>query len=305
MIDLSCFAKFLNDIDLICDEYDEDVYHYTSAESAKKILENGKLRFTDRNYLNDYSEGKYVLDLCLKYISSLSDNSLFNNKLKNELEKRKVETNRKQGFFIYQCSLSINGDSLCLWNYYSKDIGIKGYNIRFSTKKLENAIQPQSINASKKNRVYCGRVIYDKERQLEIVADILHQFDDFLAKQEDYEKDLQLIVEYAVDKIMAQGCFFKKNCFEVEEEYRILLNPYIDSNGKFLTIKNKREYCEKNGIFIPYVDIEFSSDCLKGITISPTLDFETTRRGIFDLIADKYPNINPSSIVKSEIPIRY
>ena len=59
MIDLSCFAKFLNDIDLICDEYDEDVYHYTSAESAKKILENGKLRFTDRNYLNDYSEGKF------------------------------------------------------------------------------------------------------------------------------------------------------------------------------------------------------------------------------------------------------
>ena len=44
---------------------DWPIYHYTSPSGVNGIITDHTLRFTDRNYLNDYSEGRYVLDLCL------------------------------------------------------------------------------------------------------------------------------------------------------------------------------------------------------------------------------------------------
>ena len=42
-----------------------EIYHYTSPLGLNGIMSNNTLRFTDRNYLNDYSEGRYVIGLCL------------------------------------------------------------------------------------------------------------------------------------------------------------------------------------------------------------------------------------------------
>ena len=47
---------------------DKPVYHYMTISTLMEILSNKKLRFSNRLYLNDYSEGKYVLDLCIKRI---------------------------------------------------------------------------------------------------------------------------------------------------------------------------------------------------------------------------------------------
>lgn len=97
-----------------------DEYHYTSPEAAKSILGYGKLRLTDRYYLNDYSEGRYVLQLCLDNIDTLIPN---NEKLKKYfmkiLDERKYCVQRDD-FYVYQCSFSMKRDSLCMWNYYTK-----------------------------------------------------------------------------------------------------------------------------------------------------------------------------------------
>ena len=62
---------------------------------------------------------------------------------------------------------------------------------------------------------------------------------------------------------------------------------------------------EKNGIFIPYVDLPFNTDAVEGIIISPTLDYENTRNGVLSMTANQYRNINKDNIVKSDIPVRY
>lgn len=66
-----------------------------------------------------------------------------------------------------------------------------------------------------------------------------------------------------------------------------------------------KENLEKNGLFIPYIDIEFNSELLVGITMSPTLNPDDTIQGILSLTKNKYHNITKDSIVPSEIPIRY
>ena len=71
------------------------------------------------------------------------------------------------------------------------------------------------------------------------------------------------------------------------------------------TIKAKRKFMERNGIFIPYIDLPFNKDAVEGITISPTLDYENTRNGVLSMTAKKYRNVNKDNIVKSDIPVRY
>lgn len=46
-------------------EVDSPIYHYTGPDAFTSILSKTELRFTNRDYLNDFSEGKYVLNLCI------------------------------------------------------------------------------------------------------------------------------------------------------------------------------------------------------------------------------------------------
>lgn len=62
---------------------------------------------------------------------------------------------------------------------------------------------------------------------------------------------------------------------------------------------------ERNGIFIPYVDINFPPDSLQSITISPTLDYQMAKQSLEMLLADKYQNMSSEAIIQSAIPIRY
>ena len=59
------YQQFISDINR------DAVYHYTTSDTLFKIAEKKQLRFTNRLYLNDCSEGRYVLDLCIKRIDDI------------------------------------------------------------------------------------------------------------------------------------------------------------------------------------------------------------------------------------------
>ena len=295
------FCKFYNKLHLEKGEQSPFIYHYTSSEAAQSIISRGRIRFTDRYYLNDASEGRYVLDLCLENIDTLLSVSSFRNHLERKITERKEKIQR-DNFYVYQCSFSTNPDSLCLWNYYSKNQSIKGYNFKFSTDNLNKTIKPTVKNENKKATVYFGKIIYDKTKQIDIIKRLLQKFVDFLQTDTQHE---EFVAAYAVDKIIEQGTFFKMEFFSVEEEYRLAIIPYVDDNGQFLALEEERLFMERNGIFIPYVDIEFAPDILQGITISPTLDFQMTKQSLEMILANKYPNMDSDAIVQSVIPVRY
>lgn len=56
------FCRFYNALHLEYGEQPPFIYHYTSSGAAQSIISKGQIRFTDRYYLNDASEGRYVLD---------------------------------------------------------------------------------------------------------------------------------------------------------------------------------------------------------------------------------------------------
>ncbi len=296
------FCSFYNAISITIGEtvLPEYIYHYTSSGGAKGIFENSTLRFTDRCFLNDQSEGQYVLELCRNNINRIiPDESKFKERFLHHLEeKRDVVLN--DSFRVYQCSFSANSDSLCMWNYYTKSNGVKGYSMQFKTLGLTDRVLPKYEREDKKPHITLGKVIYDKEVQLSIIKKIVDKF----ANYENEHGHYDFIASYAVRKILQQGTFFKQSCFEIEEEYRLVLTLYLEGN-EFIGVSNKAGFMERNDIFIPYIDIDFEPDSLTGVTISPTLDSETTRLSIKLISQMKFNHLKDDDIKASEIPVRY
>lgn len=302
------FADFYNNIKV--DYYINDdkkrekaIYHYTSPTGFAGIIENNTLRFTDRFYLNDKSEGIYVLKLCVDNIETLDfrTDDFRESFLRNCRER--ISQPQRDRFYIYQCSFSTDKDSLCLWNYYTKLDGIKGYNLKFDASNLSKSIcvtKHEGLNAP---ILRYGKVIYDKEKQLEILHEIVRLFCDYSLKNEISTYDF--MSSFLIDKIMLLGVFFKMPCFNVENEFRLFYDLHLNEDNTYSAIKDKQHFYERNGIFIPYVDLHFDKDSLIGVGVSPTLDFEATRESILRITGTKYSNVNKNTIYQSKIPVRY
>ena len=282
------------------------IYHYTSPGGLKGILENKTMRFTDRYFLNDSSEGTYVMDLCIRNIEMLVLN---HEKFKKELLKRCVERKvnpQRDDFYVHQCSFSKDEDSLALWNYYTKGNNIQGYNLCFAAHALKSSLKMEStMESGNVPAIWGGDVVYDESEQRVIVKKVVDSFFE-LSKKENHQH-YQFTIGLLVDKLMLVGIFFKKKCFSIENEYRVVMDLHIDkSTGEFTAISSEQKFYEKNGFLIPYLDVEFGAEALKEIRISPTLDLATTKNSIYRATAKIFPQINKNDLVKqSEIPVRY
>lgn len=278
-------------------------YHYTSPSGFFPIIQNNSLRFTDRFYLNDKSEGIYVLQLCIDNINYFER---IDDKFRKDLEKtlrERLNVPQRDRFFVYQCSLSLDKDSLCMWNYYSKNDGIKGYNVGLSVVEAEKKIKPQLLDNDRKPQLCYGEVIYDEKEQLKLIELLVMKFYEYSKR---YEHNYSAFTcAYLVDKIMFLGIFFKAKFFEIEKEFRLAFDLYLNDDGKYAVIKNEQKFYEKNGIYIPCIDINFDTEMLTRIGVSPTLNFKAAKESILRLVGDKYPQINGDSIFESKIPIRY
>lgn len=304
-MDIVDFAKFYNSIKF--DEYiDKNVpyiYHYTSPNGFLGIINSGKLRFTDRFFLNDKTEGIYVLNLCIENINRFD---FLDDKFKqvfSEKCKERIMQPQYDDFYVYQCCFSTDNDSLCLWNYYTKSERIKGYNIKIDTKNLSDKIIPTPHKKNKFPKLRYGKVVYSKEKQLEILYKTVKRFFDYYQKNN--TQNVSFIIKYLIDKIMYIGSFFKMDCFEIENEFRLVFELYLDDDNSYVAIKEKQEFFEKNGVFIPYIDIPFENNLLTGICISPTLDYKATKESILRMMGNRYKNINANTIYESKIPVRY
>ena len=306
-LDLTKLADLSNSIIYDLDQYiqteDKPIYHYTSPSGFEGIIKNGKLRFTDRNFLNDKSEGRYILELCIENAGEIID---FDNEFRNVFIngcKKQLGVLQRAGFFVYQCSFSVEPDNLSLWNYYTKGDSIKGYNLMFDSNNICNQLHMKSNQEDGSTpKAYLGKVIYDVNKQKCVISKIVRKFYDFYNnyKNPNY---LKFIIEVMIDRLMFVGCYFKKDCFKIENEYRIVYHQYVNEEGKFEAIKDKPSFYEKNGFFIPCLDVSFEPKALLGITISPTLDFSTTQYSLLRIIGNY--NLTAENIVQSNIPVRY
>ncbi len=290
------------------------IYHYTSPESLQGIFETKSLFATDMYFLNDASEGMYVIELIQDNIKQLCQNN--ENLIKYvEKELRLLKIGKwTELVHNYTISFSMNGDSLEMWNYYTKGNSIQGYNIGFDIDKLASTIQIEILDDEghqiKRNTVkhlvlYQGKVIYDRNRQLELIESIFNKFYSKYNELGD-EQMLSIVAHYMVSKAMNYGQFFKSKEFEIEEEYRFIFSTYLlngqDNSEKGIPCNEK--FRIHGGCIIPYQKCSFDKESILGVTFSPSLFSDMAEAGLSRLL-DQYGIKGDNRIKKSSIPLRF
>lgn len=293
----------------------ENIYHYTGVVGFKSIIENSTLRFTDRFYLNDKSEGVYILELFrdnFDYIVADTPLNKEKDKLLYEINEY-IEHIQEKDFKIFQVSFSLNKDNLCMWNYYTKVNGIKGFNIGFDSSSLCESIVNNINEEEEKPYLLSGRIIYDKDNQLnKLKKFVTLMYNAILADEKERyvskpdEKAISSFINRTnmiLERITLLGVFFKKTCFAIEEEYRLAVDLYV-SDGKAANITEKIEYmCKDNGFIMPYIDFRFDLKAVTEIVVSPTMDIIETQKNMKVFLAGR--GIDDVDVKESDIPVRF
>lgn len=292
------------------------LYHYTSPQGLKSILENGGnpvLWFSRVDCLNDITEGKEIIKLykfvCDKLLNSNEITQEFYNIVYDLKPRDKVisiskEVNNKydilKNFSMeegedYICCFSKEKDSLSMWNYYVKGYKYEGYNLGFNFFNLKTVL-PQV------KKMQLLKVIYDNIEKENIIAQFLREIYK-ISNLKDASHKLVFtleIIQFLTDLKYA----FKNKAFEHEKEVRIKV-----SFSKSIASDNVK-FRIKNGLLIPYLELEIYKKCLRKIIIGPMIEKEIAKDTLIYFLEKnnyyiKNNENNGIEIVTSEIPIRY
>ncbi len=303
---MSYYDELLRKIPKIKKVLDNDknyvIYHYTKPEKLLNILASGTLRFSNALYLNDKEEIAYSYKLIVDLIDETPElnSDLFNkiqnhfsNKYKHIVDGYNDLVNKLEYFTT---SFSTESDNLTLWNNYAKGKNYTGYNIGFDKNKL--------VEEMDKNNYLpiFGSVIYDKNKQVKIIHAIFKKwnmlFERALRSKKTNEVKLFDILFELIDVLSIVSIFFKNPQFKNEHEYRIVIvNVFGTLNSKPTNI------VEKNGLFVPYLEYNFSKEAVKSINIGPTFDenifYTSTNRMLLNF------GYEDKEVFRSKIPLRY
>lgn len=278
------------------------IYHYTKPEKLLNILSGGTLRFSNALYLNDKEEIAYSYRLIVKLIDEIPElnpdlfgkiKTHFSNKYKHIVDGENDFRNKLEYFTT---SFSTESDNLTLWNNYAKGKNYTGYNIGFDKKKLID-----EMTENKYLPVF-GSVIYDKQKQIKIIHAIFKKwnmlFNRALKCKKTNEVKLFDILFELIDILSIVSIFFKNPQFKNEHEYRIVIvNVFGVENSK------PTKVVEKNGLFVPYLEYEFSKESVTSINIGPTFDenifYTSTNRMLLNF------GYEDKEVCRSKIPLRY
>lgn len=287
------------------------IYHYTSADAMLEIVKKGTLRFTDCLFLNDREEYKYTKELVASVLEERKDECDY---LLFWLQR--IDDSNKDFYFCaekrrisilpssyYVLSGTTEKDSLPMWNYYSQNGNYQGYSLRIDVDEISKAL------SDVKGELLYGSIIYEKEKQKEIVNQYV---DGFLKKHDadlhrvldDAERDdLEAEFDEFVQKIRL---FFKREGFKHENEFRVVLLTPDDELVKSGDEKPiEKGFVTKKGVVTPYVEISFRDrPFIQEIKMSPTIEFEIAEMGLNKLIETrKFKKEIP--ITKSELNVRF
>lgn len=303
---MSYYDELLRKIPKIKKVLDNDknyvIYHYTKPEKLLNILASGTLRFSNALYLNDKEEIAYSYKLIVDLIDETPElnSDLFNkiqnhfsNKYKHIVDGYNDLVNKLEYFTT---SFSTESDNLTLWNNYAKGKNYTGYNIGFDKNKLVEEMDQNNYLP------IFGSVIYDKNKQVKIIHAIFKKwnmlFERALKSKKTNEVKLFDILFELIDVLSIVSIFFKNPQFKNEHEYRIVIvNVFGTLNSKPTNI------VEKNGLFVPYLEYNFSKESVKSINIGPTFDenifYTSTNRMLLNF------GYEDKEVFRSKIPLRY
>ncbi|MGN0133782.1 MAG: DUF2971 domain-containing protein [Anaerotignum sp.] len=298
----------------LCKKGDK-LYHYTTAEGVRGIVENREFLATKSDFLNDKLEFQYAVEvmerLTEKYIVNEELRERFFSKLKKEIDRLGVITPICEGdgdcemdeMSFYVVAFSKLQNNALLWAEFTD---FRGYCLEFDYEKIVEGFQ---------NRVFLhGTVIYDEEEQMNgllesLLSCIRNLIEEGAQDLEGFFEEEANPSEESLDKLVTEmsvvcsvyAMFFKKSFFEGEQEYRFIFPPLINNIGT-----DKPNFRLLDQIFLPYIMVEFEGGKenvpLESVMVGAKNNSDIAVRGMRYFLKTQGLDI---PVLLSDIPLRY
>ncbi|MCL2591471.1 MAG: DUF2971 domain-containing protein [Betaproteobacteria bacterium] len=272
------------------------LHHYTSVETLLSIIqgahkrEDFTLHLSRIDYTNDFSEGGDIFSSVLKEVVSKSDYEDF-----YAADYFPVWKNKSKIRNTYAFSLSVDRDSLPLWQSYSNK-GV-GYNIAFNANAL--------YSACVKEGVFLLPVIYDCNLMYRLTKFVLEKLNELCINSLNNDPRENHDIENKIwEFISLAQRSFKHPSYSYEREVRIV--KIVDKS----TLDFSENYKHQKGVLKPYTEISLPKDIIGGVTVGPLVEAEIAKRTVEDALRtygfwiDK-TNVHMPSVVISQAPVRF
>jgi hypothetical protein len=202
----------------------DKLYHYTSMENFRKIIESGLFYLFGTHTMNDYKENIVVIEIFNEIVNDIATN----NSGWNIKELAEYMTRRYNYYFSYVFCLTELYDSLSQWRAYGDDGNGICIIINTSGLRLDYKLPSQSMpligdHNNKNNSFVLHNIIYSKQEQRKIINQLINQHEMYKNTKELYNSHWS--IDEVGDHIMNYGPIFKIEEFKEEKEWRIIYTP--------------------------------------------------------------------------------
>ena len=262
-------------IDKIFDlnDFNGNVYHYTSTSAVKSILESKSLWMTDYSYLSDASEIEHGLGIYVSLLEKYKGNTFIDYIFSTDYQKSLTTLFPLCLYRTFVFSFSKEKDSKSQWAEYGDSN--EGLALGFCLKKVFDKIFGKEYQIVMKEyttyseRILLSKVIYDDKLKSELletyIKDVLE-----LCESGNSEMYVKIFSEmfYTVMKILP---YFKSRTFSNEDEYRLVLQFPNRLLNKTISELKGISYTVKNKKIVPYFKLELSDieNIISEINIGP------------------------------------
>ena len=210
------------------------LYHYTGAAAIRGILQSGHLWASGAQYMNDWMEVVYGYDIIM-------------NGLRDLVEKRKLPERARAVFadvlrlmespdspFVdaYFVAFCEKGNLLSQWRAYA---GTQGFAIEFDPLVLKGELTLATKAPARNLRL--AKVEYDPKKQNTAFRDLIGELCETIeaTKPEGKTSVRQALVEFSRMVLSSWAATVKHPGFEEEQEWRVIFQPLITADEKYLS----------------------------------------------------------------------
>lgn len=270
------------------------LFHYTSLNGLKGIIESNSIWATEARYLNDAEEMSHLAE---RVVDEIARQTRVHDETERIILKQFstwIKNRLTQGHKMFVASFTENGNLLSQWRGYCP-YG-KGISIGFSPDKISEIMQGASYTL--------GKCIYDASQQSTIVGSIIGGVVEEAFRQgpsaDFHESQSYYGVFGELEPAILRIAILIKNVAFVEEQEWRLISPIID-NYREASIS----YREGTSMLIPYMNLPIrlgqDKDDIDLVIIGPT---PTPKLAIDSLVNYLGDHLRTVKVMNSQSPYR-
>ncbi len=313
------------------------IYHYTSIGGLYGILSSKTLRFTNIKYMNDKDEIVAGLDSVAKSCNASEDerenlrNAFLNHGTQSFVCCFSTEDDSLPMWNYYTKEVNNQGcniqfdDKKLVESILRQNPELDGCDFSFGIVDYSKDNESEYSNIITNEILSSAKLAYSKvfvamsksataKRITEVNQSSLKDWENKIEEAEKTQKLYDLPIFFyngekcSFEKNSAGNYLFfvKRDCFRQEKEFRIVVTA-PDELLHQLRQKGKYKFRVSNGVLVPYLELKFNTDDVKGITISPTLQSDLVEISAKEFLEFcEFKDINSSEFIKrSKVPVRF